>query len=254
MRRRDAGADPSCKRGRRLGPLLGALRGRLAPRCEDCSFGDTRDRRGPGRAPQRLLGGRSGQKRPELQPQGDRRQASRPAAARGGQARGRRLGSRRPVSRPSRTLGTPRGWLSAASQGEPGGLGGRPGLGAALLPRRGGQHSGWLGLGSSPLGAPYDSDTSRQFPSTSHAPDGVGRRWPGLCAGRCGRLSAQPCPCPSLCSPQCPCSSPTIQKETKLSSLGSLGSIEISARRLRTVPDKQRGQRRSPPLPTCRVE
>lgn len=132
MRRRDAGADPSCKRGRRLGPLLGALRGRLAPRCEDCSFGDTRDRRGPGRAPQRLLGGRSGQKRPELQPQGDRRQASRPAAARGGQARGRRLGSRRPVSRPSRTLGTPRGWLSAASQGEPGGLGGRPGLGAAL--------------------------------------------------------------------------------------------------------------------------
>lgn len=107
---------------------------------------------------------------------------------------------------------------------------------------------------SSPLGAPYDSDTSRQFPSTSHAPDGVGRRWPGLCAGRCGRLSAQPCPCPSLCSPQCPCSSPTIQKETKLSSLGSLGSIEIRARRLRTVPDKQRGQRRSPPLPTCRVE
>lgn len=126
--------------------------------------------------------------------------------------------------------------------------------GGSPLPRRGGQHSGWLGLGSSPLGAPYDSDTSRQFPSTSHAPDGVGRLWPGLCAGRCGRLSAQPCPCPSLCSPQCPCSSPTIQKETKLSSLGSLGSIEISARRLRTVPDKQRGQRRSPPLPTCRAE
>lgn len=126
--------------------------------------------------------------------------------------------------------------------------------GGSPLPSRGGQHSGWLGLGSSPLGAPYDSDTSRQFPSTSHAPDGVGRRWPGLCAGRCGRLSAQPCPCPSLCSPQCPCSSPTIQKETKLSSLGSLGSIEISARRLRTVPDKQRGQRHSPPRPTCRVE
>lgn len=66
--------------------------------------------------------------------------------------------------------------------------------GGSPLPRPGGQHSGWLGLGSSPLGAPYDSDTSRQFPSTSHAPDGVGRRWPGLCASRCGRLSAQPCP------------------------------------------------------------